>query len=183
MLVDEEDRRYFKQQVWNKKKWKKFSYLLLKEITLWRKAELNENRVPTNQFISSQLPNGNFKVQSVKENSAKSNQSKPPLEEPDAAPEAAFWHAHFHAVTFFTTSKTWRDKFPFDFSSVFERALFRTNAFRTNTRLTDLQRLGYVQLSSYSHVLILHSNLHIFMASLKRQKLFSVSTIIIIQLR
>jgi len=74
VLVDEEDRRYFKQQ----------------EITLWRKAELNENRVPTNQFISSQLPNGNFKVQSVKENSAKSNQSKPPLEEPDAAPEAAF---------------------------------------------------------------------------------------------
>lgn len=74
VLVDEEDRRYFKQQ----------------EITLWRKAELNENRVPTNQFISSQLPNGNFKVQSVKENSAKSNQTKPPLEEPDAAPEAAF---------------------------------------------------------------------------------------------
>lgn len=42
VLVDEEDRRYFKQQ----------------EIQLWRKAYLNENRIPTNQFISQQLPNG-----------------------------------------------------------------------------------------------------------------------------
>lgn len=64
VLVDEEDRRYFKQQ----------------EITLWRKAYLNENRIPTNQFISSQLPNGNF----VNE---KSEQLPVDSEE---APEAAF---------------------------------------------------------------------------------------------
>ena len=31
------------------------------EITLWRKAELGENRIPTSQFISNQLPNGHFK--------------------------------------------------------------------------------------------------------------------------
>ena len=62
VLVDEEDRRYFKQQVWL------FKYETVlnqknKEITLWRKAELNESRIPTSQFISNQLPNGNFKTQ------------------------------------------------------------------------------------------------------------------------
>ena len=30
---------------------------------MWRKAELNESRIPTSQFISNQLPNGNFKTQ------------------------------------------------------------------------------------------------------------------------
>ena len=28
---------------------------------MWRKAELGENRIPTSQFISNQLPNGHFK--------------------------------------------------------------------------------------------------------------------------
>jgi len=64
VLVDEEDRRYFKQQ----------------EITLWRKAYLNENRIPTNQFISSQLPNGNF---------ANEKAGQTPLSA-EEAPEAAF---------------------------------------------------------------------------------------------
>ena len=39
----------------------------LQEITLWRKAELNESRIPTSQFISNQLPNGNFKTQQTPE--------------------------------------------------------------------------------------------------------------------
>lgn len=63
VLVDEEDRRYFKQQ----------------EITLWRKAELGENRIPTSQFISNQLPNGHFKGSGdACESDQKNLQSAPP---------------------------------------------------------------------------------------------------------
>jgi len=66
---------------------------LLKEITLWRKAELNENRRPTDQFISSQLPNGNFKIQSAKVNGSTDSHNnstvKPPRSDdaPSTAPE------------------------------------------------------------------------------------------------
>jgi len=78
VLVDEEDRRYFKQQ----------------EITLWRRAELNENRIPTNQFIGSQLPNGHFKTgkgDSISnQKQASTESSAPESEKPQEAPEAAF---------------------------------------------------------------------------------------------
>ena len=70
VLVDEEDRRYFKQQV-NSDDPINIGHsmlpsgapnqIILQEITLWRKAELGENRIPTSQFISNQLPNGHFK--------------------------------------------------------------------------------------------------------------------------
>ena len=70
VLVDEEDRRYFKQQV-NSDAPINIGHsmlpsgapnqIILQEITLWRKAELGENRIPTSQFISNQLPNGHFK--------------------------------------------------------------------------------------------------------------------------
>ena len=103
VLVDEEDRRYFKQQV---KKFK-FSNLganffvffkhlnaFFKEITLWRRAELNENRIPTNQFIGSQLPNGHFKTgkgDSISnQKQASTESSAPESEKPQEAPEAAF---------------------------------------------------------------------------------------------
>ncbi len=79
VLVDEEDRRYFKQQV-SYKETCGTKTGLSKEITLWRKAYLNENRIPTNQFISSQLPNGNF-----------ANEKKEQTQlSPEEAPEAAF---------------------------------------------------------------------------------------------
>jgi len=77
VLVDEEDRRYFKQQ----------------EITLWRKAELGENRIPTSQFISNQLPNGHFKGSGdACESDQKNLQSAPATSTGDTVepPEEAF---------------------------------------------------------------------------------------------
>ena len=105
VLVDEEDRRYFKQQV---KKIKIFDFksiiflqdtivpnVFFKEITLWRRAELNENRIPTNQFIGSQLPNGHFKTgkgDSISnQKQASTESSAPESEKTQEAPEAAFW--------------------------------------------------------------------------------------------
>ena len=67
----------------------------LKEITLWRRAELNENRIPTNQFIGSQLPNGHFKTgkgDSISnQKQASTESSAPESEKTQEAPEAAFW--------------------------------------------------------------------------------------------
>ena len=104
VLVDEEDRRYFKQQV-KKSKFRIQNFLIfydrivpkcfLKEITLWRRAELNENRIPTNQFIGSQLPNGHFKTgkgDSISnQKQASTESSAPESEKTQEAPEAAFW--------------------------------------------------------------------------------------------
>ena len=103
VLVDEEDRRYFKQQV-KKSKFRIQNFLIfydrivpkcfLKEITLWRRAELNENRIPTNQFIGSQLPNGHFKTgkgDSISnQKQASTESSAPESEKTQEAPEAAF---------------------------------------------------------------------------------------------
>ena len=85
VLVDEEDRRYFKQQVTDFLL--RFMIKRIQEITLWRKAYLNENRIPTNQFISSQLPNGNFVNEKAEQPPVDGDKSALLASE---APEAAF---------------------------------------------------------------------------------------------
>ena len=63
------------------------------EITLWRKAELGENRVPISQFISTQLPNGQFNSitqETAKENNASGDPGAEENQLPAEAPEEAF---------------------------------------------------------------------------------------------